>query len=264
MGTCGYGGPFVSADHIEIHVDETGDRGFSAKSSPYFCLAACAFRHSKATTVVGAMEELNFKLRRPRRHPMHAVDHLKTHDKLIEAVEHLAKLPVRVFFAVLPKSSTPQSAYMRVDDIHVYNFLARVLLERMSWFARDAELVAQPIFASVARMHRRGLDEYISRLRIMDTTIEWPWLNLPVEVDQARNRVGMQWADIAGRAMLKATTPGPRPPHRIEPVYLRTLAPVIWRHRPIESYGIKSVMPDWHLTQPWWNEVTAEVPEGEY
>ena len=58
---------------------------------------------------------------------MHAVDHLKTHDKLIEAVEHLARLPVRVFFVVLPKDSTPASAAMRSDDIHVYNFLARVL-----------------------------------------------------------------------------------------------------------------------------------------
>ena len=46
-----------------------------------------------------------------------------------------------------------------------------------------------------------------------------------------------------------ATTPGSSPPHRIESVYLETLAPVIWRHRPIESYGMKSVMPDWHLTQ---------------
>ena len=35
------------ADYIEIHVDETGDCGFSSKSSPYFCLAACAFRHSR-------------------------------------------------------------------------------------------------------------------------------------------------------------------------------------------------------------------------
>ena len=254
----------MAADYIEIHVDETGDRGFSSKSSPYFCLAACAFRHSKARTVVRAMETLNLKLRRPLSQPMHAVDHLKTHDKLIEAVEHLAKLPVRVFFVVLPKDSTPESAYMRSDDIHVYNFLARVLLERMSWFARDIELIAQPVFAAVARMPRRGLDEYISKLQSMDTAIEWPRLKLPVEVDQAKNRVGMQWADIAGRAMLKATTPGSSPPHRIEPVYLKTLAPVIWRHRPIESYGIKSVMPNWHLRQSWWNRVTDDVPEGEY
>ena len=73
---------------------------------------------------------------------------------------------------------------------------------------------------------------------------------MPVEVDQAKNRVGMQWADIAGRAMLKATTPGSSPPHRIEPAYLEALAPVIWRRRRLEAYGIKSVESGWHLTQP--------------
>ena len=250
------------ADYIEIHVDETGDRGFGAKSSPYFCLAACAFRHSNAQMIVRAMEALNLVLRRPLRQPMHAVDHLKTHDKLMEAVEHLARLPVRVFFVVLPKDSTPSSAAMRSDDVHVYNFLARVLLERMSWFAKDVGLVAHPVFAAVARMPRRSLDDYISKLRLRDTAIEWPWLHLPVEVDQARNRVGMQWADIAGRAMLKATTPGASPPHRIEPAYLEALAPVIWRRRRMETYGIKSVESGWHLTQPWWDRVTDAVPEG--
>ncbi len=112
-------------------------------------------------------------------------------------------------------------------------------------------------------MPRRRLDDYISILQSMDTSIRWPGLKLPVEVDRAKNRVGMQWADIAGRAMLKATTPAANPPHRIEPVYLETLAPVIWRRRSIETYGIKSVMPGWHLTQPWWERVASAVPPGE-
>ncbi len=209
------------------------------------------------------MEALNLALGRPPMQPMHAVEHLKTHDKLMEAVEHLARLPVRIFFVVLPKESTPMSATMRSDDIHVYNFLARMLLERMSWFAQDVKLVAHPVFAAVARMPRRRLDDYLSILQPIDTSIQWSWLKLPVEVDQAKNRVGMQWADIAGRAMLKATTPAANPPHRIEPVYLETLAPVIWRRRGIETYGIKSVMPGWHRTQPWWDRITSAVPLGE-
>ena len=67
----------MAADYIEIHVDETGDRGFSNKSSPYFCLAACAFRHSNARRVIGAMEALNRALGRPSKQPMHAAEHLK-------------------------------------------------------------------------------------------------------------------------------------------------------------------------------------------
>ena len=33
--------------------------------------------------------------------------------------------------------------------------------------------------------------------------------------------------------------------------------------RGIETYGIKSVMADWHLSQPWWNKVTEAIPMGE-
>ena len=253
----------VPSDYIEIYVDETGDRGFGPKSSRYFCFAACAFKHSNAGDVVEAMRELNRALGRGSTQPIHAKDHLKKHDQMMEAVEHLAELQdiLKVFFVVLPKSSTPQSAKMRRDPNYVYNYLAKILLERMSWFARDAQLPAHPCFASVKRMPRIHLDQYISRLQSEGGDIDWQWLVTPVGVDQANNRIGMQWADIAGRAILKATTPGTHPPHRIEPVYLEALAPAIWGRRDIESYGIKSINSDWHKSQPWWSRVTALIPD---
>ena len=249
-------------DYLEIHVDETGDRGFGPKSSAYFCLAACAFRHSKAGRVVAGLRDLNTALDRPLGQPIHAVEHLKDHDRLMEAVDRLAQLPVRVFYVVLPKATTAPGAAIRRDRDRTYNYLAGLLLERMSWFARDVGIPAQPIFASVKRMPRRSLDDYIDLLRKRPNGIDWQWLRLPVEVDQAANRVGMQWADIAGRAMWKATTPRPRPPHRVEAAYLRALAPVIWHRRSIATYGIKSVSAAWHWTQPWWGEVTSAIPHG--
>lgn len=252
----------MPSDYIEIYVDETGDRGFGPKSSPYFCLAACAFKHSNAGDVIEAMKKLNRALGRDLTHPIHARDHLKKHDQLMEAVERLAGLDsiLNVFYVVLPKSSTPRSAMMRKDPDYVYNYLAKILLERMSWFARDAQLPAYPCFASVKRMPRIHLDQYISILQTEAGDIDWQWLITPVGVDQANNRIGMQWADIAGRAIWKATTPGPLPPHRVEPVYLETMAPVIWGQRPVESYGIKSIQSGWHNSQPWWNRVTARIP----
>lgn len=252
----------MGGDYLEIHVDETGDRGFGPKSSAYFCLAACAFRHSRAGQVVSGMRDLNAALGREPKLPMHAVDHLKDHDRLMEAVEHLAQLPVRLLWVVLPKSTTAPDAGIRRDSDRTYNYLARLLLERMSWLARDMELPAQPIFAAVKRMPRRSLDEYIDLLRARRGAAAWQWLKLPVEVDHAANRVGMQWADIAGRAIWKATTPRPQPPHRVEAAYLQALAPVIWRRRSIETYGIKSVSPTWHSTQPWWTAVTSAIPSG--
>ena len=252
----------VPADYIEVYVDEIGDRGFGPKSSPYFCFAACAFKHSDADHVVEAMKRLNGALGRNPGQPIHAVQHLKKHDQLMEAVERLAGLRglLKVFYVVLPKASTPPTAYLRSSPDYVYNYLARILLERMSWLAREAELPAYPYFATVKRMPRSHLDQYIARLQVEDKDIDWRWLITPVGVDHASNRVGMQWADIAGRAIWKATTPGAHPPRRIEPVYLETIAPVIWGKRPIESYGIKSIQPGWHNSQQWWSRVTARIP----
>lgn len=254
----------MSSDYIEAYVDETGDRGFGPNSSPYFCFAACAFKHSQADAVIQTMRSLNHALGRSPGLPIHAVKHLKKHDQLMEAVEHLAGLQeiLRVFYVVLPKASTPPTAHLRSSPDYVYNFLARILLERLSWFAREVELPAHPRFASVRRMPRSRLDQYISRLQLDDKKIDWQWLITPVGVDHASNRVGMQWADIAGRAILKATTPGAHPPRRIEPVYLETIAPAIWGKRPIDSYGIKSTQSGWHNSQPWWNRVTARIPEN--
>ena len=150
----------VPADYIEVYVDETGDRGFGPKSSPYFCFAACAFKHSDADHVVEAMKRLNGALGRNPGQPIHAVQHLKKHDQLMEAVERLAGLRglSKVFYVVLPKTSTPPTAYLRSSPDYVYNYLARILLERMSWLAREAELPAYPYFATVKRMPRSHLD----------------------------------------------------------------------------------------------------------
>ena len=245
-------------DYIEIHVDETGDRGFSSGSSEYFCFAACAFRHSKAHRVVTAIHNLNSELGRPSDLPLHAVKHLKTHDKMMEASEHLAQLPVRVLYVILPKSIVPHA--LRKGPDHIYNVAAGVLLRQMNAFAHGVGIPAHPTFAAVKGMPRSLLDSHIATLRLSGTDLRG--LRLPVTVRSATERVGLQWGDIAGRALHKAITPSTFPPHRTEPAYLLRLAPVIWRRRPIETHGIVSLMSGWHAPQPWWGELRSSIPTG--
>lgn len=245
-------------DYIEIHVDETGDRGFSSRSSEYFCLAACAFRHSKANRVVTAMQSLNSELGRSRDQPLHAVRHLKAHDKMMEASEHLSRLPVRVLYVVLPKSIVPHE--LRKGD-HIYNVVAGVLLEQMNTFAGGVGIPAHPTFAAVNGMPRSLLDRHIATLQLRGTELQW--LQLPVAVRSATERIGLQWGDIAGRALHKAINPSSFPPYRTEPAYLRELARVIWRRRPIQEHGIVSLMYGWHAPQSWWGELRAAIPLGD-
>ena len=248
----------MSDDYIEIHVDETGDRGFSGRSSEYFCLAACAFRHSKAHRVVTAMEDLNGVLGRPPGLPMHAVKHLKAHDKMMEATEHLARLPVRVLYVILPKSIVPHE--LRKGPDHIYNVVAGVLLRQMNTFAHGVGIPAHPTFAAVKGMQRSLLDSHIATLRQSGTDLQW--LQLPVAVRSATERIGLQWADIAGRALHKAIAPSTFPPRRTEPAYLLGLASAIWRRRPVETSGIVSLMSGWHAAQPWWGELRTAIPPG--
>lgn len=100
------------SDFIEVHIDETGDRGVGPKSSPYFCMAAFAFRHSRFATIQTVFEDLNVALRRPAKTPIHAVKHLRSHDKMMEAVERISAITTaRVFFVILPKSSIQSGSY---------------------------------------------------------------------------------------------------------------------------------------------------------
>ena len=246
-------------DYIEIHVDETGDRGFHPRSSQYFCFAACAFRHSKARRVIAAMENLNGAWGRPADVPLHAVKHLKTHEKMMEAVEHLAGLPVRIFYVILPKSITPPEARSKGPD-YIYNVLAGVLLRRMNQFAHGVGIPAQPVFAAVKGMPRTLLDSHISSLKHAGTDLRS--LRLPIDVRSATDRIGLQWSDTAGRALHKAITPSTFPPHRTESAYLLELAQVIWRRRPVEHHGMASLMSGWHAPQPWWGQLRVAIPRG--
>lgn len=109
-------------DYLEVHVDETGDRGFGPRASPVFCLAACVFRHSKAALVVDAMRALNDSLGRPDV-AIHAKEHLKRHDRKMEACERLGALKgtVRLLYVVLPKRLVDSNSYLR-DPVGAYNY----------------------------------------------------------------------------------------------------------------------------------------------
>ena len=249
-------------DYLEVHIDETGDRGIQPSSSPYFFMTACVSRASNRHLLETAMQDLNNVLGRPQKQEIHSFRHLKDHEKLIEASERLAAIKeMRIFFAIIPKASITANEYIHSHSITMYNLLCSLMLERISWFARSVDLPAHPTFASVRRLPRENLDRYISWVQRLKTDIEWDWLRLPVSVVRASSQIGLQWADISGRALWRALVPSSKPPHRIEAIYLKELAPVIWDARPLETYGLHCIDPRWHEQISWWHDLDALVPE---
>lgn len=256
-------GSRANGDYLEVQIDETGDRGTKPSSSPYFFMAACAFLASRRNYIETAMRDLNRALGRPLEQEIHSLRHLRSHEKLIEASERLTKIGhVRVFFVIIPKAEITKGYSISIDTTTMYNFTCQLMLARISQFAHSVGLPVHPTFASVQGIPRENLDDLISVLQAQETLIDWNKLRLPVSVLPAKERIGIQWADIAGRALWRALIPSTKPPHRIEPIYLMTLAPAIWGERPLESHGMYCIKPRWHEEVPWWHELDALVPEN--
>ncbi len=255
-------GGVADDDFLEVHVDETGDRGFGPRASPVFCLAACAFRHSKAHLVTKAMRDLNESLGRANV-PMHAREHLRKHGRKMEACERLGALngTVRLLYVVLPKNLVNSDSYLR-DPIGAYNYPVKFLLERVSWLARDVRCPARVTLAAVRGLPPAKIRDYVNLLYRNPSlsSIEWPWLKPPLSFSPAQQRVGLQWADISAMALHQAVVPKTHPPHRVEPAYINALAPAVWGKRDLESYAVKSMVEGWHQSQTWWPAFTARVP----
>lgn len=222
-------------------------------------MAALTFPASRRRDLFEGMKELNRVLGRPEGAALHAVDHLKDHAKMRVAMRHLVGLDfVRVFFVVVPKTTVPPGSGIGKDPELLYNFTARLLLERASWFARGRQLRAQVTFGAVKRLPASVLHDYVAGLQA-DTLckIDWDWLMSRVKVEQAQSVIGLQWADVAGRAIHHAIHPNKF--GDIEPAYLLSLAPVIWEKPKLHSYGLKCLDPHFLKGQPWWGELEATM-----
>ena len=249
-------------DFLEVHVDETGDRGFGPRASPVFCLAACVFRHSEAHLVTKAMRDLNDALGREDV-PMHAREHLRSHDRKMEACERLGVLggTVRLLYIVLPKQFVSSDSHLR-DPVGAYNYPAKFLLERVSWLASETRCPARVTLAAVRGLPPKQIRKYVNGLYRSPSlsSVAWPWLTPPLSFVPAEQRIGLQWADIAAMALHQAVVPKPQPPRRVEPAYINALAPAVWGKRELESYGFKAMVEGWHAGQPWWPAFAARVP----
>lgn len=244
-----------------VFVDETGDRGNSATSSPFFSMVAVAIRDDHMQQLHDAKREINLALGKPAAMELHWAKNLKGHDARLEAVERIAQLPIRISCITLEKAAAPAHSHVLHRD-GMYNYPARLLLERLSWLIDDADGEALLTFASVKGMPAHILRDYVALLRTRphghgpdQTTIRWNAIRHPIHIEQAIRRDGIQIADVVGGALDRAIRPSPNPPHRTEPRYLNELGGVLYRGttNKLASYGLKALArPGFWQSFPWW------------
>lgn len=243
---------------IRAYVDETGDRGTNAKSSPYFAFAAVICRDSNHGVVASALDQLVEDLGKPVGTTLHWAQNIKYHQQRKVATQRLGALPIRLIYVAVPKASL--AGYLQNSTEGYYNYLARIMVERIALFtrgrSRDASesLQAKVTFGRVKGFRPSTLQDYLQKVRERDDSAHWSvYLTRQVDVRGQTEERLLQWADIAAGAFDSAVRADSYGNH--EPAYLSNLSSRIDRSPAgkVHGWGIKTLGNyDWITSAPEW------------
>jgi hypothetical protein len=226
---------------IHAFIDEAGDRSMRATASAHFVLSAVMMREESIPAAAERQASLRASLNRQPGDPLH-FQNFKQHAQRLHAAQTIGTMPeLRVASVVVCKRHF-QKGQRLPDEHHNYLFTFRMLLERLSWFARSKESELSFTLAHIARFKLAQLRGYEAALRSSDTGIEWGWLD-PAggKINQPNRIEQLQLADIAASATFQAFEPDEF--GNTEPRYLRELAPRLYRNgekaNRLTSYGLK-------------------------
>jgi Protein of unknown function (DUF3800) len=247
---------------VRVYIDETGDRGFGARSSPVFGISAVMIpdeHDHDLRTAVGALRTA-FGITGA---VVHWSDHCgpSYHDRRRHVARTLASVPgVQVLYALIDKQHSPDSSAMRTDHRLAYNYVARLVFERAALAARDWP--GGPRRAVVRVAHVRGHDHH-ELLRYIQhrcprlersSWIPWALAVSSVRIDSPKRCDGLQAADLYCGIFNAAVSPDRF--GYVDDGHLLTVAHQI-RRGPcgqILGFGIKILGQDPRIVvnQPWW------------
>ncbi|MPY99938.1 MAG: DUF3800 domain-containing protein [Actinophytocola sp.] len=164
---------------LRVYVDETGDRGTSARSSPFFAFAAILVADENEAELRAAMAHLRTRLKTPSGAALNWNRHVKTFSRRQHVTSTLAALrQVSVVYVMVDKAAIPAGSGMLDDHVLFYNFAAGLVLERAvlaahRWPGGHHEAI-------VRFGHVRGFDhgtsrDYFHRKRTTNATANLPW-----------------------------------------------------------------------------------------
>lgn len=141
-----------------------------------------------------------------------------------------------------------------LDDDTAYLYTLRLLLERLSWLARDRDAVLSYTVAHIVRFQMAKLRAYEQMLRL-DPRCQIAWWNLDSaggKMDQPVRNELLQLGDSAGSSIFAAFEKDGY--GNTEPRYLREMKSVLYRRKsaPLTSYGLKM--------HPWSDKARAAYP----
>ncbi len=133
---------------------------------------------------------------------------------------------------------------------YLYGWLLRVLVERLSWFAKKQGGQIVLHFSQVKGLPPETISTYVDKLRQQETSIEWTALVLPLRVNTPQNQRMLQVADTASGVVFAAFEWDDY--GNTERRYLEIIKPRLWcpPRGELSKYGLK-VAPFPHPRHGW-------------
>jgi hypothetical protein len=184
---------------LRAYIDETGDRGHSASSSPFFAFAAVIVADEDEPGVRSAMSLLRRDLTVPASKALHWKDHVKTYSRRQHVARSLSQVPgITLVYVVVEKATVPSTSGMYNDHVLFYNFAACMTMERILLAARDWHDGTRDVvvrFGHVRGFDHRTTTSYFHRKAQSDPWIPWERLHGTVHFDDQAQWDGLQAAD---------------------------------------------------------------------
>lgn len=251
---------------FNAHIDEAGDDGFSnlgrwgprrdGDSSLWLILGAVLVLEEQDRERTAALDRLRALLNRPPPKPLHWRDLKTDHTKKRRAIALLAAEPLVCSFVALWKPGMPETARGLRRKGYLYNYAARLLVERLSWFATRQRRRLNLLFEHRASTSYADLQRYMAAIeQHPDTRIEPNSIASFQPVESSRK--GAQLADYYVSAAREALEPDAY--GLLEERYLLSLRHQIYRPpgKSVFAYGFK-VFPDSGrdiALYPWLNDL---------
>ncbi len=232
-----------------VYVDEAGDRGWGGRSSPVFVLSAVVVKRSDDQALRDTLDEINGAMGHKPGHVLHWAENVREHSDRKMVASRLATLPATFINIVLCKDSLIGSGTRLSSAEAQYNYLVRLLLERVSWFMSANYGTPTLRFAHVRRFKYENLHDYLDLLPDRpNCNIKWWTLNngqRPI-IEQPQQRRGLQVADMLAGTVYAAVRHDRHGEQ--EPEYLRRLSTRLWTGptNKLSTYGLKVVSANGH------------------
>ena len=236
----------MNNDQLLAFIDETGDRGFSKKSSEYFAMAAVMFPSSVQQNIKDCIAKIKIEHGIPLKEALHWRKHCRLHETKKYITQEISKIErITVIYVISDKKTMP------TDHTKFYNIVAAYTLERILQNAMKLGSKVSVRFGHVKGFdHSKTLDVFHKRdWRLGD----YNFLSEEPKWIAADLNSGIQLADcyagILGSAMV-ADRYG-----NYEPSYLEKIKHQIRKSKDgkISGYGIKAISVDSDQKMfKWW------------